>query len=336
MNRCHYALALSFLVACSAGGQDLKHRPIIKSHDDIQGPLAGESHVEDLQIFEDGEIIYVENVTQGLGGHDSKRSTYKNTVPASEMQRLLDLLNSPEVRGLPNRIAPKVEAIDFFWHKSIEMNRRDGHQTVYVENFYPWGNLTGPLYPDAVVRLECALKDIKAEIPDRLPINDGDWCASLSRQDTATRNQSFAATSCKATDDKSRIVAGFGFGAVRLGVSYKKVEASLGAGRRGSKHKDVYFVDYFAKGVQVSFASQNDTVHAIYFYNHQEDEPEFEPFCGDTEKGLNWQSSIEDAKKLYGQPLAEYSMSGATRLVFDGIDFRFENGRMVRIGVPGR
>jgi hypothetical protein len=44
-------------------------------------------------------------------------------------------------------------------------------------------------------------------------------------------------------------------------------------------------------------------------------------------------------KKAYGQPTAKFSGtdSGGTwkRLVFDGIDFRFENEKMVRIGVPG-
>jgi len=46
-----------------------------------------------------------------------------------------------------------------------------------------------------------------------------------------------------------------------------------------------------------------------------------------------------DVKRAYGQPTAEFSGSylGGTwrRLVFAGIDFRFENERMLRIGIPG-
>jgi hypothetical protein len=44
-------------------------------------------------------------------------------------------------------------------------------------------------------------------------------------------------------------------------------------------------------------------------------------------------------KKAYGQPSAEFSGTyeevAWKRLVFEGIDFRFENGKMVRIGIPG-
>lgn len=77
-------------------------------------------------------------------------------------------------------------------------------------------------------------------------------------------------------------------------------------------------------------------VHGIYFYNGQRDSPEFRVFCGQVDKGINWQSSIEEVKKAYGEPIAEFSGSGTSkRLVFDGIDFRFENGKLVRIGVPG-
>jgi len=58
-----------------------------------------------------------------------------------------------------------------------------------------------------------------------------------------------------------------------------------------------------------------------------------------TNDGINWRSSVDEVKKAYGHPTAEFSGSNAEeswqRLVFDGIDFRFENGKLLRIGIPG-
>ena len=107
----------------------------------------------------------------------------------------------------------------------------------------------------------------------------------------------------------------------------------------GRKYSQVFFKDYALKGIQVSFENDSGMVHSIYFFNGQRDSPEFRVFCGQVDKGINWQSSIEEVKKAYGEPIAEFSGSdsGGTwkRLVFDGIDFRFENGKLVSIGVPG-
>jgi len=72
-------------------------------------------------------------------------------------------------------------------------------------------------------------------------------------------------------------------------------------------------------------------VHSIYFYNGQRDKPEFRTFCGRVDRGINWQSSVDDVKAAYGQPTAGFSGtdSGGTwkRLLFDGIDLRFETKR---------
>ena len=100
-----------------------------------------------------------------------------------------------------------------------------------------------------------------------------------------------------------------------------------------------YFKDYAPKGVQVSFENASNEVHAIYFYNGQRGSEEVGKFCGRTDKGISWQSSVDEVRKAYGQPTADYSGSdkGGTweRLVFAGIDFRFENGKLVRISIPG-
>jgi hypothetical protein len=144
---------------------------------------------------------------------------------------------------------------------------------------------------------------------------------------------------CQVGEGQPKIVAGEGWGPVRIGAASKTVDAFLGEVRRSRKYAHVYFKNYELKGVQVSFENDSDTVHAMFFYNGQQDSPEFGVFCGEVDKGINWQSSVEDVKRTYGQPTAEFSGSylGVTskRLVFKGIDFRFENERMVRIGIPG-
>ena len=144
---------------------------------------------------------------------------------------------------------------------------------------------------------------------------------------------------CQVGEGQPKIVAGEGWGPVRIGAASKTVDAFLGEGRRSKQYAHVYFKNYELRGVQLSFENDSDTVHNMYFYNQQRDSPEFGVFCGQVDKGINWQSSVEDVKRAYGQPTAESSGTylGVTskRLVFEGIDFRFENEKMVRIGIPG-
>jgi hypothetical protein len=144
---------------------------------------------------------------------------------------------------------------------------------------------------------------------------------------------------CQVDERQPKIVAGEGWGPVRIGAASKAVDAVLGEGRTSRKYSHVYFKDYGLKGIQVSFENDSSAVHNMYFYNQQRDSPEFGVFCGEVDKGINWQSSVKDVKRAYGQPTAEFSGTylGVTskRLVFEGIDFRFENEKMVRIGIPG-
>ena len=141
--------------------------------------------------------------------------------------------------------------------------------------------------------------------------------------------------------DKTRpvIVAGEGWGSVRLGAKRTDVESGLGKGENLEKYSDVYFVDYTELGLQVSFNNTDDRIHAIFFYNKQRRSEEFGFFVVETSKGIGWSSSEEEVIKAYGKPKNDFSGDdgGGTwrRLVFDGIDFRFENKRLVRMGIPG-
>lgn len=144
---------------------------------------------------------------------------------------------------------------------------------------------------------------------------------------------------CKEDTAQPKIVAGEGWGPVRIGAAYKAVDAFLGEGQSRRGYSKVFYKDYPLKGIQVAFENSGRIVHNIYFYNGQRDMQQFSVFCGQVDRGINWQSSIDDVKGVFGQPDEEFSgfYLGETwkRLVFDGIDFRFENEKMVRIGIPG-
>lgn len=132
------------------------------------------------------------------------------------------------------------------------------------------------------------------------------------------------------------IVAGKGWGKVSLGVDRKVVEGVIGEGENRSRYHDVYFIDYPAKGIQTSYNNNDNTLHNVYFYNGQHRYKNFLTFQGKTDKGIDWKSSPKQVTKAYGKPMEDYKGEGWRRMVFKGIDFRFENGVMVRIGIPGK
>jgi hypothetical protein len=313
-------------------------RQILSSHDRIDGPFGGEYRVSDLQVFEDGKVIYIEEDAKSMGGK-SEHSTYQATLPSDEMRRLEELLERQDIRALPAKISSKTRPIDFFWQNSVEIDRLDKTQKIQIENFYPFLNLNGLVYPKALIELECRLQEIETAVTNRSHAKDeGTWCKQLLEGIPET-SVGPAQADCREDNAQPTIIAGEGWGALRIGATSKTVDAFLGDGQPDGKGSDVYFKDYSRKGVQVSFEKTSDTVHAIYFYNRQRGDEQFATFCGRTSNGVSWQSSVDEVKKNYGHPIAEFSGSGLggpwQRLVFDGIDFRFENDRMVRIGIPG-
>ena len=137
-------------------------------------------------------------------------------------------------------------------------------------------------------------------------------------------------------DSEPVIVAGKGWGKVAMGNKRALVESVVGPGVQRSNFDDDYFFDYPTKGIQVSYLNKVDTVDAIFFYNKQHRYEHFAVAPVKTDKGIDWNSSPDDIIKAYGKPVEDYSGTGWRRMVFDGIDFRFENGVMVRIGIPGK
>jgi len=273
-----------------------------------------------------------------MGVGQPEHSVYESTIGSDDMQRLTQLLDGREIRSLPKKISAKIRPMDFFWQKSLEINRLDKTQKIQIENFYPFLNMRGLVYPHALIELECTLQDIKTTVAKRAhPEGEDDWCKALVNQGKKLTSH---AADCHADEAQLKIVAGEGWGPVRIGAASRTVDAFLGEGQSERKYSHVFYKDYPLTGIQVAFENNSATAHNIYFYNGQADMPEFGVFCGEVDRGINWQSSVDDVKKAYGQPTAEFSGTyfgvNSKRLVFDGIDFRFENGKMVRIGIPGR
>lgn len=131
------------------------------------------------------------------------------------------------------------------------------------------------------------------------------------------------------------VVAGKGWGVVVLGAKRKDVESVLGEGKDRSKYDDVYFVDYPEKGIQVSYKNGKDTLANVYFYNQQRRYENFSTASVKIDKGISWNSTPDELIKAYGKPKGDFDSGDMRRIVFKGIDFRFEGGKMVRIGIPG-
>ena len=138
-----------------------------------------------------------------------------------------------------------------------------------------------------------------------------------------------------------QIVAGEGWGAVRLNATRSSVESVIGKGENLGSLSILYrySLDYTDFGISIQFSSYDHTVQVIYFFNKERGSERFHVFAGETAKGINWSSSEDQLLRAYGKPKFDFEGKDKDgtwrRLVFDGIDFRFENNRLVRIGVPG-
>jgi hypothetical protein len=108
----YISLVAALLLPLTVLTQDVK-RPVLSSHDRVDGPLGGEYQVEDLQIFADGKVVYVEEATKTMGGK-AKRSAFEAAVGSDEMRSLSELLDSHEIRSLPKKVSSKTRPIDFF------------------------------------------------------------------------------------------------------------------------------------------------------------------------------------------------------------------------------
>ena len=309
-------------LAHRSGAQNAE-QPILVSHDVINGPSGNARSVEDLKVFLNGKVIYtVQSKTT---------RSFAMTMSSDDVSELIQLLDIQEVRELPKELPAKTQPIDFFWDQTLRIARSGVSQDVHIENFYPFLNLNAPAYPQTLIEVECKLQGIKSTAAKQ-PKGDENWCEDLMAHNLP-ESKSYK---CSESESKTKIVEGLGWGPVQVGASFQAVQTALGKGIPSEDFSDVNFVEYRSRGIEISFDRADDKVHAIFFYNHQRGSGQFGVFCGQTAKGINWNSTTDDVRRAYGQPFADFIQGDSGRLQFTGIDFRFENGRLVRIGIPGR
>jgi hypothetical protein len=166
-------LAIICLFALFAFAKDAP-APILVSHNEIKGPIIGNSHTEDLKIFADGRVDYKE------AGNDRKEASFALKLTPQKLQRLTLLLKGKEMRAVPAEIGSQIRTIDYDWEKKLEIHRADSQQTVVIKNFYPLLNSHRPAYPKALLELECMLQDIQRRAAKRpAPSGDENWCPQV-------------------------------------------------------------------------------------------------------------------------------------------------------------
>lgn len=140
-------------------------------HNDIKGPIIGNMHTEDFEIFGDGRARYSES------GNDRKTGTVSVRLTPAQLHRLTTLLNSKEMRAVPAEIPSQIKVVDFDWEAQLKIQHASGRQTISIKNFYPMLNTERPTYPRALIELECILRDVQATATKRpVHIEDEDWC----------------------------------------------------------------------------------------------------------------------------------------------------------------
>lgn len=146
-------------------------KPILASHNDIKGPIIGNAHIEDLEIFANGHVRYSES------GNDRKTGTFSTRLTPAQLHRLTVLLNSKEMRAVPAEIPSQIRVVDFDWEAQLNIRHASDRQTIAIKNFYPMLNTQRPTYPKALIELECILRDIQSRATKR-PVHteDEDWC----------------------------------------------------------------------------------------------------------------------------------------------------------------
>lgn len=137
--------------------------------------------------------------------------------------------------------------------------------------------------------------------------------------------------------EEDTIVEGRGWKNILLGVSKDNIVNAVGEPSGIQNYGDVYFYDYYPLGIQINFNRVSNTAKAIFFYNNQSNDKQFSVFTKGTNKGVGFNSSTDDVIQKYGKPQNDYTGTDkgidVRRIEYSNIDFRFENGKMVRISV---
>jgi hypothetical protein len=135
------------------------------------------------------------------------------------------------------------------------------------------------------------------------------------------------------------ITAGKGTSLFAIGESRDNVHRKIGLPSSIKQYSDVIFEDYRNSGTQISYDNITNRVKAIFYFNNQNGYNKFAKYIGMTSRGITWINTVDDVTAIYGRPIDDNRGKDRgisyRRLTYAGIDFRFENGKMVRIAVPG-
>lgn len=144
----------------------------------------------------------------------------------------------------------------------------------------------------------------------------------------------------------SAIVAGRGWGSVRIGSTREEVEAGFG--------KPEYFEDssfppnesygsYYKKGVMVVYQTQGLRVIHLRFIGdgllYASGSVSFGSFQGQPDKGLAWKTSVVEVIRAYGTPLKreaynEYKTKiEIVHLTYPGAEFLFKGDKLFQINI---
>ena len=163
-------LAITFFCGLLLFAKDTP-KAMLASHNDIKGPIIGNSHIEDLEIFADGRVRYNES------GNDRKTGTFNARLTPAELHRLTVLLNSKEMRAVPAEIPSQIKVVDFDWEAQLKIQHGTAMQNIAIKNFYPLLNTQRPAYPKVLIELECFLRDVQARATKRpIRAEDEGWC----------------------------------------------------------------------------------------------------------------------------------------------------------------
>lgn len=121
-----------------------------------------------------------------------------------------------------------------------------------------------------------------------------------------------------------------------IGKHRLEVEAVYGKADKDDDLDDtegeIVFLEYYKEGFQLTYNRKAHTIEAIFFYNKANNYEEFSTFENEIIKGITWESTLEEVIGLYGEPIDLFeSERHGQRVIYDGFDFRFVNGVLVRI-----
>lgn len=232
----------------------------------------------------------------------------------------------------PGRVKDGRVLADWF---SGELRIPDGKRLQYVHMGY------GSTYErDIVFSIEKGIASgpvVLDHTKEELPSEFDSARRELEKLKAAEDSQTKPASQKTKRGPKSGITITPGQGVFRHGIRRKDIEAVVGEGDVDSSFDDVYFVEYPAAGVQVSYQKRKHTVHVIFLYNNASRYEKFIVPKVLTDKGISWDSTDEDVLIAYGKPLKDYGDESKSwrRLEYPGIDFLFGGGKLGRIGILG-